>query len=98
MIPLWSIPIATITGNTIILKPSEKDPGAVMILVELAEKAGFPPGVINVIHGTKRAVNFILDEPSIKAINHPLATPPFANEGDESGISAAIRLGQRSMP
>lgn len=37
-------------------------------------------------------------QPSIKAINHPLATPPFANEGDESGISAAIRLGQRSMP
>ena len=69
MIPLWSIPIATITGNTIIVKPSEKDPGAVMILVELAEKAGFPPGVINVIHGAKRAVNFILDEPSIKAIS-----------------------------
>lgn len=69
MIPLWSIPIATITGNTLILKPSEKDPGAVMILMELAEKAGFPPGVINVIHGAKRAVNFILDEPSIKAIS-----------------------------
>ena len=69
MIPLWSIPIATITGNTIILKPPERDPGAVMILVELAEKAGFPPGVINVIHGAKRAVNFILDEPSIKAVS-----------------------------
>lgn len=69
MIPLWSIPIATITGNTLILKPSEKDPGAVMILMELAEKAGFPPGVINVIHGAKRAVNFILDEPAIKAIS-----------------------------
>ncbi|KAM0712296.1 hypothetical protein Q7P37_011391 [Cladosporium fusiforme] len=69
MIPLWSIPIATITGNTLILKPSEKDPGAVMILMELAEKAGFPPGVINVIHGTKRAVNFILDEPAIRAIS-----------------------------
>lgn len=69
MIPLWSIPIATITGNTLILKPSEKDPGAVMILMELAENAGFPPGVINVIHGTKRAVNFILDEPNIKAVS-----------------------------
>lgn len=70
MIPLWSIPIATITGNTLILKPSERDPGAVMmILVELAEKAGFPAGVINVVHGAKRAVNFILDEPSIKAIS-----------------------------
>lgn len=69
MIPLWSIPIATITGNTLILKPSEKDPGAVMILMEIAEKAGFPPGVINVIHGAKRAVNFVLDEPVIKAVS-----------------------------
>ncbi|KAI7333066.1 putative methylmalonate-semialdehyde dehydrogenase [Hortaea werneckii] len=69
MIPLWSIPIATITGNTLILKPSERDPGAVMILMDLAKQAGFPPGVINVIHGTKRAVNFILDEPAIKAVS-----------------------------
>lgn len=69
MIPLWSIPIATITGNTIIVKPSERDPGAAMILVELAEKAGFPPGVVSVIHGAHDTVNFILDEPSIKAVS-----------------------------
>lgn len=69
MIPLWSIPIATITGNTIIIKPSERDPGAAMILVELAEKAGFPPGVVSVIHGAHDTVNFILDEPSIKAVS-----------------------------
>ncbi|KAL7798539.1 Aldehyde/histidinol dehydrogenase [Trichoderma ceciliae] len=69
MIPLWSIPIATITGNTIIVKPSERDPGAAMILVELAEKAGFPPGVVNVIHGAHDTVNFILDEPAIKAVS-----------------------------
>ena len=49
MIPLWSIPIATATGNCLILKPSERDPGAAMILAELAEKAGFPPGVLNVV-------------------------------------------------
>jgi malonate-semialdehyde dehydrogenase (acetylating) / methylmalonate-semialdehyde dehydrogenase len=69
MIPLWSIPIATITGNTLIIKPSERDPGAAMILAELAVEAGFPEGVINIIHGTHRAVNFILDEPAIKAIS-----------------------------
>ncbi|KAH6610476.1 methylmalonate semialdehyde dehydrogenase [Trichoderma cornu-damae] len=69
MIPLWSIPIATVTGNTIIVKPSERDPGAAMILVELAEKAGFPPGVVNVIHGAHDTVNFILDEPAIKAVS-----------------------------
>ncbi|KAH7329002.1 methylmalonate semialdehyde dehydrogenase [Stachybotrys elegans] len=69
MIPLWCIPIATVTGNTLIIKPSERDPGAAMILAELCEKAGFPEGVVNVIHGAHRAVDFILDEPAIKAIS-----------------------------
>ncbi|KAI0478705.1 methylmalonate semialdehyde dehydrogenase [Xylariaceae sp. FL0804] len=69
MIPLWCIPIATVTGNTMILKPSERDPGAAMILVELAKKAGFPDGVINVVHGAHRTVDFILDAPDIKAIS-----------------------------
>jgi len=69
MIPLWCIPIATVTGNCLILKPSERDPGAAMILAELCQKAGFPDGVVNVVHGAHRAVNFILDEPAIKAIS-----------------------------
>jgi len=69
MIPLWTIPVATITGNTCIIKPSERDPGATMILAELAEKAGFPPGVVNIIHGSAKTVDFILDEPRIKAIS-----------------------------
>jgi malonate-semialdehyde dehydrogenase (acetylating) / methylmalonate-semialdehyde dehydrogenase len=69
MIPLWCIPIATITGNTVVLKPSERDPGAAMVLMELAEKAGFPKGVINVVHGAHKTVNFLLDAPEIKAIS-----------------------------
>ncbi|KAI1351145.1 Aldehyde/histidinol dehydrogenase [Xylaria sp. FL0043] len=69
MIPLWCIPIATVTGNTLVLKPSERDPGAAMILVELAKKAGFPDGVVNVVHGAHRTVNFLLDAPEIKAIS-----------------------------
>ncbi|KAH6709603.1 Aldehyde/histidinol dehydrogenase [Leptodontidium sp. 2 PMI_412] len=69
MIPLWSIPIATATGNCLILKPSERDPGAAMILAELAEKAGMPPGVLNIIHGSAKTVDFIIDEPAIKAIS-----------------------------
>ncbi|KAK2788246.1 Methylmalonate-semialdehyde dehydrogenase [acylating] mitochondrial [Onygenales sp. PD_12] len=69
MIPLWSIPTATVTGNCLILKPSERDPGAAMILAELARDAGFPDGVINVIHGSAKTVDFILDEPAIKAIS-----------------------------
>ncbi|KAL8627813.1 hypothetical protein Q9189_006495 [Teloschistes chrysophthalmus] len=69
MIPLWSIPIATITGNTLILKPSERDPGAAIILAELAREAGFPDGVINIVHGAAKTVDFIIDEPAIKAIS-----------------------------
>jgi len=69
MIPLWSIPTATVTGNCLILKPSERDPGAAMILAELTEKAGFPPGVVNVVHGSAKTVDFIIDEPAIKAIS-----------------------------
>ncbi|KAI9802200.1 MAG: hypothetical protein M1825_002920 [Sarcosagium campestre] len=69
MIPLWSIPIAAVTGNCMILKPSERDPGASMILAELAKQAGFPDGVLNVVHGSAKTVDFILDEPSIKAIS-----------------------------
>lgn len=69
MIPLWSIPVATMTGNTIIVKPSERDPGAMIILAELAQEAGFPPGVINVIHGSAKTVDFILDDPGIEAVS-----------------------------
>ncbi|KAJ5934864.1 Methylmalonate-semialdehyde dehydrogenase [Penicillium verhagenii] len=69
MIPLWCIPVATVTGNCLVMKPSERDPGAAMILAELAKEAGFPPGVINIVHGTAPTVDFILDEPAIKAIS-----------------------------
>lgn len=69
MIPLWTIPIATVTGNCVILKPSERDPGAAMILAELAKEAGLPDGVLNVVHGAARTVDFVLDVPAIKAIS-----------------------------
>ncbi|KAI7690269.1 hypothetical protein SSS_00286 [Sarcoptes scabiei] len=69
MIPLWMFPMAIVCGNTYIIKPSERDPGACMILMELLEKAGIPPGVVNVIHGQHEAVNFICDHPDIKAIS-----------------------------
>ncbi|RFU32016.1 hypothetical protein B7463_g4329, partial [Scytalidium lignicola] len=69
MIPLWSIPIATATGNCLILKPSERDPGAAMILAELAQKAGLPDGVLNIVHGAAKTVDFIIDHPDIKAIS-----------------------------
>lgn len=69
MIPLWMFPMAAACGNTMLLKPSEKDPGACMMLVELARQAGLPDGVVNVIHGSHDSVNFICDNPQIKAIS-----------------------------
>mmetsp|Transcript_26327 Transcript_26327/g.36702 ORF Transcript_26327/g.36702 Transcript_26327/m.36702 type:complete len:523 (-) Transcript_26327:216-1784(-) len=69
MIPLWMFPIACTTGNTYVLKPSEKTPGASMLLCELAKEAGLPDGVLNVIHGSVDCVNFICDNPDIKAIS-----------------------------
>ncbi|CAK7208925.1 aldehyde dehydrogenase (NADP(+)) ald6 [Sporothrix curviconia] len=69
MIPLWSIPIACVTGNTLVLKPSERDPGAALILAELARNAGLPKGVLNIVHGTHDAVSFLLEHESIKAIS-----------------------------
>ncbi|KNZ75655.1 Methylmalonate-semialdehyde dehydrogenase [acylating], mitochondrial [Termitomyces sp. J132] len=69
MIPLWTIPMAVVTGNTLILKPSERDPGAAMIIAELCQRAGLPPGVLNVVHGGVNTVNAICDHPEIKAIS-----------------------------
>ncbi|EIE22494.1 methylmalonate semi-aldehyde dehydrogenase [Coccomyxa subellipsoidea C-169] len=69
MIPLWMFPIACTVGNTFVLKPSEKDPGAAMMLAELALEAGLPRGVLNIVHGTHGTVNRILDHPDIKAVS-----------------------------
>ncbi|XP_055390602.1 probable methylmalonate-semialdehyde dehydrogenase [acylating], mitochondrial [Condylostylus longicornis] len=69
MIPLWMFPVAITCGNTSIIKPSERVPGATMLLMELLNEAGCPPGVVNVIHGSQDAVNFICDNPDIKAVS-----------------------------
>jgi len=69
MIPLWMFPMALVCGNTFIVKPSEQDPGACMMLVKMAQEAGVPDGVLNVIHGQKSSVDFICDNPAIRAIS-----------------------------
>jgi len=69
MIPLWMFPMAIACGNTYILKPSERVPGASVQLMELVKEAGIPPGVVNLVHGGKNAVNFICDDPNIRAIS-----------------------------
>lgn len=62
-------PLSTVCGNTMLLKPSERTPGASMMVAKLAKEAGLPPGVLNIIHGSVDAVNFICDHPHIKAIS-----------------------------
>ncbi|XP_012284991.1 probable methylmalonate-semialdehyde dehydrogenase [acylating], mitochondrial [Orussus abietinus] len=69
MIPLWSFPVTVACGNAAILKPSERVPGASMILADLFAKAGAPPGLLNVIHGQHQAVDFICEHPDIKAVS-----------------------------
>eukprot|EP00903_Cladosiphon_okamuranus_P015999 g14775.t1 len=69
MIPLWMFPLAIAAGNTFVMKPSEKCPGAAMLLASMATEAGLPDGVLNVIHGGHEAVNFTCDAPDVKAIS-----------------------------
>jgi malonate-semialdehyde dehydrogenase (acetylating)/methylmalonate-semialdehyde dehydrogenase len=69
MIPLWMFPMAIVCGNTFVLKPSEQDPLTPMLLAELALQAGVPPGVLNIIHGGKRAVDAICTHPDVAAVS-----------------------------
>lgn len=69
MIPLWSIPYALLAGNTVVLKPSEKTPTAAHIIAHCFREAGFPPGVINIVHGGSGTVNTLLAQPAVRAIS-----------------------------
>ncbi|WP_032112915.1 CoA-acylating methylmalonate-semialdehyde dehydrogenase [Candidatus Paracaedibacter symbiosus] len=69
MIPLWICSVAIACGNTVVLKPSERNPSCAILLAELAIKAGLPKGVFNVVHGAKETVNALLEHPTIQAIS-----------------------------
>ena len=75
MVPLWMWPMAVACGNTFILKPSERDPSSALLVAELALQAGLPPGVLNVVHGDKEAVDTLLTDPRVKAISFVGSTP-----------------------
>jgi malonate-semialdehyde dehydrogenase (acetylating)/methylmalonate-semialdehyde dehydrogenase len=75
MVPLWMLSNAIACGNTFVLKPSEKDPGASLRLAELLRDAGVPEGVFNVVHGDKVAVDAILDHPDVQAVSSVGSTP-----------------------
>lgn len=75
MVPLWMIASAIACGNTVVLKPSEKDPSASVLIAELFAEAGLPPGVLNVVQGDKEAVDTILDSPTVQAVSFVGSTP-----------------------
>jgi malonate-semialdehyde dehydrogenase (acetylating)/methylmalonate-semialdehyde dehydrogenase len=75
MVPMWMFPIAIACGNTFILKPSERDPTATLILARLLKQAGLPDGVFNVVHGDKVAVDVLLDDQRVQAISFVGSTP-----------------------
>ncbi|KAF8203834.1 methylmalonate-semialdehyde dehydrogenase, partial [Pholiota molesta] len=88
MIPLWTIPMAAVTGNTLILKPSERDPGAAMIIAELCQRAGLPAGVLNVVHGgVPTAISFVGGD---KAGKH------IYNRGTSNGKRVQANLGAKN--
>ena len=75
MVPLWMFPLAIACGNTFVLKPSERDPSASLLLAEMLREAGLPEGVLNVVHGDKTAVDALLAHPSVQAISFVGSTP-----------------------
>ncbi|MDQ6741231.1 MAG: CoA-acylating methylmalonate-semialdehyde dehydrogenase, partial [Actinomycetota bacterium] len=75
MVPMWFFPVAIAAGNTVVVKPSEKDPTALNWMAELWKEAGLPDGVFNVLHGDKVAVDVLLTHPDIKAVSFVGSTP-----------------------
>jgi malonate-semialdehyde dehydrogenase (acetylating)/methylmalonate-semialdehyde dehydrogenase len=75
MVPMWFFPIAIATGNTVVVKPSEKDPSSANWLAARWKEAGLPDGVFNVVHGDKVAVDRLLEHPDVKAVSFVGSTP-----------------------
>src|SRR5260221_4326806 len=91
MVPMWFFPIAIAAGNTVVVKPSEKDPSAANFLAELWKEAGLPAGVFNVVHGDKVAVDRLLEHPEIKAVSF-VGSTPIARYVYETGTRAGKRV------
>ena len=91
MVPMWFFPIAIACGNTVIVKPSEKDPSAIMLIAQLLKDAGLPDGVFNVLHGDKVAVDALLIHPKIKSISF-VGSTPIAKYVYENGTKSGKRV------
>src|SRR5579859_2284314 len=91
MVPMWMHPVAIATGNTFVLKPSERDPSLSNAMARLYAEAGLPDGVFNVVHGDKVAVDAILDHPDIAAVSF-VGSTPIARYVYENGTRAGKRV------
>ena len=91
MVPMWFFPMAIATGNTVVLKPSEKDPSAANFIAELWAEAGLPSGVFNVVHGDKVAVDALLESPDVKSVSF-VGSTPIARYVYETGTKNGKRV------
>lgn len=91
MVPMWFFPIAIATGNTVVLKPSEKDPTAALWIANLWAEAGLPAGVFNVLQGDKTAVDEILTNPKVKSVSF-VGSTPIAQYVYATGTAAGKRV------
>jgi malonate-semialdehyde dehydrogenase (acetylating)/methylmalonate-semialdehyde dehydrogenase len=91
MVPMWFFPIAIASGNSVIVKPSEKDPSAQNLIAQMWKDAGLPDGVFNVVHGDKEAVDRILTHPDIKAVSF-VGSTPIAKYIYETGTANGKRI------
>ncbi|MGW6120327.1 CoA-acylating methylmalonate-semialdehyde dehydrogenase [Nocardia sp. NPDC055165] len=91
MVPMWFFPLAIGAGNTVVLKPSEKDPSAALWLARLWQEAGLPDGVFNVVQGDKVAVDELLDNPAVKAVSF-VGSTPIAKYVYQRGTAAGKRV------
>jgi len=91
MVPMWMWAPAIACGNTFVLKPSEKDPSALVLTAELLKEAGLPDGVFNVVHGDKVAVDALLEHPGIASISF-VGSTPIARYVYENGTKAGKRV------
>ena len=91
MVPMWMFPVALATGNCFILKPSERDPSASLLMAQWLTDAGLPNGVFNVVQGDKTAVDALLEHPDVKAISF-VGSTPIAKYIHETGVRSGKRV------
>jgi malonate-semialdehyde dehydrogenase (acetylating)/methylmalonate-semialdehyde dehydrogenase len=91
MVPMWFFPVAIAAGNTVIVKPSEKDPSAINLIAQMWKDAGLPDGVFNVVHGDKVAVDRLIEHSNVKSISF-VGSTPIARYIYEKGTAQGKRI------